>query len=376
MGDFTGFKFDDWHSDNCDIIRVSGSDRYNETIHPEINNKTVEVPGMDGGYYYGSDYGPRQFEIEIAFDHLTEEQFRELRQTFGTKEMKKLVFDERPYKYYMAKLASPIELSYICFDEREKQRVSMTDGDKTYGVRRDSITRKLIPVEPYEFLNDTKRIYKGEGKISLIAYFPFAKSEYKTLPVNGSVYYTKSSLIIPYERVEDWASSSGILSTSEYNNRDKFVTIGDGKGFKVYNPGDLPTGFRLYCSFGKATSLTIKYYKDCNQSGGNNYDAILVIDTMTPQGSSSNVDKGIIIDTNLELIYGVSQDPSTITSTTSVTNIKTSSYIYNQYVASGTFFKIEPHKDTADYSNIIIETNGSVSGVTSNIQIFYDYLYF
>ena len=97
---------------------------------------------------------------------------------------------------------------------------------------------------------------------------------------------------------------------------------------------------------------------------------------MTPQGSSSNVDKGIIIDTNLELIYGVSQDPSTITSTTSVTNIKTSSYIYNQYVASGTFFKIEPHKDTADYSNIIIETNGSVSGVTSNIQIFYDYLYF
>ena len=375
MRDFTGFKFGDWHSDNCDIIRVSGGDRYNETVHPEINDKIVEVPGMDGSHYYGSDYGPRQFEIEIAFDYLTEDQFRELRQTFGTKEMKKLVFDERPYKYYMAKLASPIELSYICFDEREKTPGASREGVRVKSRTGSTVTRETVT--PYIYSNDTQRIYKGEGKISLIAYFPFAKSEYKKLPVNGrDIYYQKSSLVIPYERVEDWASSSGILSANNYNDEiDIFMTINNDKGFKVYNPGDLATGFRLYCSFGKAKALTIKYYKDHNQNGSN-YDAILVIDMMTPQGLSPNIDKGIIIDTNLGLIYGVPQNPNEITNTTSTTDIKTSTNIYNQYVASGTFFKIEPHKDTTDYSKILIEASGGDSSISNNIQIFYDYLYF
>ena len=78
MGDFTGFEFGGVHSSDLGITRVSGGDRYDEQLHPEIKDRTVEVPGLNGEYYFGSDFGTRTFDIEIAFDLLTEELFRKL----------------------------------------------------------------------------------------------------------------------------------------------------------------------------------------------------------------------------------------------------------------------------------------------------------
>ena len=239
MGDFLGFTFGDVHSSDLGITRVSGGDRYDEELHPEIKDRTAEVPGLNGEYYFGSDFGSRSFDIEIAFDSLNEEQFRKLRQVFGTKNIKKLIFDEHPYKYYLAKLESPIELSYVCFDEPKKiigaardgvrvaNRIPITEeveGEEQiigYTIEREQVT-------PYEYQEGTQRVYKGEGKITFKAYFPFAKSVYKVLPSN--------------EEGSDWAVSSGILNSTQYASVDNY----NNGSITVYNPGDVATGFRLY----------------------------------------------------------------------------------------------------------------------------------
>ena len=121
-GDFIGFSFNEHRSESLGIVRVSDGSRYNEDLVPTTQDKTVQIPGGDGFYYFGSDYTQKPFTIPIAFDGLTEKQFRELQQVFGTKELGKLVFDERPYKYYMVKSSKP-QLKYICFEQ---------DGDKVY----------------------------------------------------------------------------------------------------------------------------------------------------------------------------------------------------------------------------------------------------
>ena len=148
-GDFIGFSFNEHRSESLGIVRVSDGSRYNEDLVPTTQDKTVQVPGGDGFYYFGSDYTQRQFSINIAFDELTEKQFRELQQVFGTKELGKLVFDERPYKYYMVKSSKP-QLKYICFGK---------DGERTY---------------------------KGEGTLTFTAYYPFAKSVFKFLNEYGN----------------------------------------------------------------------------------------------------------------------------------------------------------------------------------------------
>lgn len=430
--DFTGFQFGDWKSHDEEtgavtVLRVSSGDRYNETLHPEVRDKVVEVPGMDGSYYFGSDYGPMQFDIEIAFDHLTEEQFRELRRTFGTKEIKKLIFDERPYKYYMTKLASPIELSYVCFDERKINGTRTENGirrnrdadyyeTQEFSFRKEieipagetvtyDYTSEHIPIEEegkelsvitspvsdnydiedtvitfrvldepqtaiisffytedilvpaweqadrYVYSDTTERIYKGEGKISLIAYFPFAKSEFKVLP----------------EGSEDWAISSGILSASDMANIDVYKNFsGTINGFETYNPGDLPTGVRIYCPFNTSRSLNLTYQQE---SGTNS--AFLNMAEIPEEDTNNNI--GFLIDTNIGLVYGVTEfNTNTLT-------YKTSNHIYNQYVASGYFFKLEPNTILNSRSRIIVKgtNNATISpDDNNNIYIFYDYLYF
>ena len=134
-GDFIGFSFDGIHCSQLGITHVSSSDRYSEELFPEVKDKTIEIPNNHGEYYYGSTYGTRTFTIDFAYDSITETQFRNIRRLFGTTKICELIFDERPYKVYFAKVESPIEMSYVCFDEPKKIIIGKEEGNELYGVR-------------------------------------------------------------------------------------------------------------------------------------------------------------------------------------------------------------------------------------------------
>lgn len=357
MGDFTGFTFGGVHTSSLGITRVSGGDRYNEELFPEIKDVTAEVPGVNGEYYFGSNYGPKKIDIEVAFDSLTEAQFRELRKVFSTKDTKQLIFNERPYKKYMAKLESPIELSYICFDEPKKTVGTERDGirvvDRTTTTSTEEIDGEEVEVTtttiarervtPYVIdYTQTQRIYKGEGKMTFVCYFPFARSVYKVLP----------------EESNDWAISSGILSAEDYELFDSYDS--ETGIIKIYNAGDIETGFRLYLPGSVVTTATTLNYKrydvDINPT------ASLVLNAMT----LNDGDEGVLVDTINELIVGVSSFGHD--SNDNAIYI-TSGNIYNEYVDSGYFFHLEP---CGQYDGTLIEITGGAEG----IEIFYDYLYF
>lgn len=191
-GDFIGFSFNEHRSESLGIMRVSDGSRYNEDLVPTTQDKTVQVPGGDGFYYFGSDYTQRQFSINIAFDELTEKQFRELQQVFGTKKLGKLIFDERPYKYYMVKSGKP-QLKYICFGKEGEART-----------------------------------YKGEGTLTFTAYYPFAKSIFKFL----NEYSDKNK--------DEWKEASGMKA-----EKGTYDTVSNNGSISVYNAGDLEADFIL-----------------------------------------------------------------------------------------------------------------------------------
>lgn len=396
--DFIGFEFAGKHSSDLGIVRTSDGDRFNESLTPEIRDITVEVPGMHGEYFFGSTYGDKTIEVQIAFDHLTEQQFREMRKLYGRRNVGELIFDERPYKKYLAKIESPIELSYICFDEPKRKIVGINDNDKRYGVRVvdripitetvvDEDTQEEIEIEtgeyeiqreriyPYEREEGTERIYKGDGSISFVCYFPFAKSVYKQIPIS--------------EVESDWVISSGLLTATEYATIDKYDN--ETGIINVYNAGDVPTGFRLYIPFDAGAESTLEpitlTYK--NISNAEMAD-ILSIEAITKKDN----DVGILIDTNNGLIVGVKPQLTTETSivydsqTGALVNAEaqnvevgitydingnaqysTSGNIYNEYVEAGDFFKLQPNLKN---DGATIEITGGKEG----IEIFYDYLYF
>ena len=148
-GDFLGFRLGDIHSSQLNITRVSNNDRYTENLTPNFKDQTTEIQGNDGLYYWGTYYTQQNFIIDFAFDDLREEDIRRLRVAFSFKGIQELVFDETPYKKYMVKCSNSPTLKYIAFD---------VDGTT---------------------------IYKGEGTLNLVAYYPYALS---TTPIiiNGN----------------------------------------------------------------------------------------------------------------------------------------------------------------------------------------------
>ena len=191
-GDFIGFTFNNIHSSDMGIIRTSDGSRFNENLLPTFADKTVKIPGGYGTYYFGSNYTQRQIPISVATDELTETQFRQLKQWLGDKQIHPLVFDEAPYKTYMVKTSSIPTLKFICFDNITKNNSEMI----------------------------VNRLYKGEGSLQFIAYFPFARCTKKYLSE-----YTDSNK-------EEWADASGLLSTQGSYD-------GTGTTINLYNPGDL-----------------------------------------------------------------------------------------------------------------------------------------
>lgn len=196
-GDYMGFTYNGVHSSALGIVRVSDGSRFNENLLPTMQDKTVQVPGGDGTYYFGSYFTQRQIPVSFAFDGLVEEQIAQMKQLFGDKKIHELVFDEMPYKTYHAKVTGTATLKYISFNE---------------GAGKE-------------------RVYKGEGSIQFTCYEPYAVCKKKWLDL-----YADSNK-------EEWKMASGLKPfQADYDK------INDNK-IKLYNPGDIESDFVLKINF-------------------------------------------------------------------------------------------------------------------------------
>lgn len=206
-GDYIGFSYGVTqpdgterltHSSTLGIVRTSDGSRFNENLLPTIQDKTVQVPGGDGTYFFGSYYTQRQFSVSFAFDSLTEEQIAEIRRVFGDKQIHDLIFDERPYKVYSAKVTGTATIKYIAFDE-----------------------------------GATNRLYKGEGTIQFTCYYPFARCRFTNLADCQS-----------YSNWKEWIEASQIAT---YDEESKQYVL------NTNNFGDVPVPFTLELTAGNGT---------------------------------------------------------------------------------------------------------------------------
>ena len=346
-GDYIGFSFGKkadgtpMHSSDLGIVRTSNGSRFDENLLPTMQDKTVPVSGGDGTYYFGSYYTQRQFSVSFAFDSLTEEQVATLKSHFGDKKIHDLIFDERPYKIYRAKVTGSATLKYIPFSE-----------------------------------GATNRLYKGEGTLQFTCYEPFARCEKKWLSDYSN-----------WENVREWKDASGLKET-----QGVYDSIQQNNTIPLWNPGDIESNFQLRINFGEQyTEITFdenniyekgKYYvkknneyelsydeydssityynkKICPIPAGKinldkNSDRKLAWKELTAQGEDAYVK----INTKLNLIEGYNSN-----------GVKTGN-IYNQYISAGTFFKIPQGEE------LMVIDLSVASFVDQESPIEYNYYYF
>ena len=337
-GDFTGFTFNGKHSSDLGITRVSEGSRYSDDLLPTIEDKTVPVPGSDGVYYFGSYYRQKNFNIQIAFDDLTEKQLKELRSHFGKKQLGDLIFDEAPYKVYKVKITGTPNLKYICFDE-------YVDGAET-----------------------PERVYKGEGTIQFVAFSPFARSRFRTLNEFKDELYPNKS---------EWAEASGMPTSFNFNPRTVLSTIEDENGneyeyiagYELYycNPGDMDTDFTIKIKFvnGAINVNKIELYSIVDEYGTQDSTEELTFSApiaAKPNGYNT-FDDAILIDSKLNIIQGLKGEELT-------------GNVYNEYIANGNFFKLPIHFYSSDPNQPYIGVSSFLDSVCPKPTLNFNYLYY
>ena len=321
LHDFCGFTWRGEHSSNHGIVRVSDGSRYNDTILPAFQDTTQKMPGSDGTLYWESFYTNKTFPINIAFDHLTEDDYRKLRQWLNGKDRGELVFDEAPYKAYTVKIKDPPQLKTICF---------MEDG---------------------------KRIYKGEGTISFVAYYPFARGVYKI----------GDNIPEEIKNTEEWIKASGLESATQGITYNSFQLDEPGTAFScnLYNAGDLPTDFKLivninYLTNAKNTENT-ESTEDTTKTISLNETSSL---SFLPLPIVPDGDTYVRFNSATQLIEGLKQS--------SDGKIELTGNLYNKYITKGDWFKI-PVGESVIKITITPDPNNSISDKPT---IDYDYLYY
>ena len=141
-GSFLGFTYNNIHSSTLGITRVSTSKRYNEPILPTLKDITTDIVGADGVIYFGTKYTKRVFSVSFAFQGMTNEQIKQIKQKFNGKEIHDLIFDEWPYKVYSAKITGQAIAKHLAFQDRRNE------------------------------------YFNGECTLQFTCYFPFARSRY------------------------------------------------------------------------------------------------------------------------------------------------------------------------------------------------------
>lgn len=323
QGPFLGFTYNGRHSSELGIVRINTGNRAEMPLSPSFKDSTAEVPGGKGLYYFNTQIQQRQFTINFAYDDLTEEDVRELREWLNPLEQGELIFDEEPYKAYIVKPNTQPKLSYLVFNKE--------------------ITTETFKLYEPSTVKSSGRVYKGEGAIGLTAYYPYAKAPSKELS-----YYNSNTKEGGFGSQDEWKIAAGF---------DKEVQL---DSLECYNRGDIET----------PVTLNFKVARDINtnEAVSGNVGIELYSGTTSQIGtrigyvymdaSKMSINMNYTINSKLELITDIN------------------GVARNDIIVASKFFYLPPREKCFFSVNYLSGYTGEQTNSTTAItNIDYDYLY-
>lgn len=240
------------------LYKVSNSNRQNDILVPTLKHTTVEVPGGDGTYWFGSQYTQKPITVKFAYDNLTEQNLYTLRWLFDGKKHLHVIFDEYPYKYYDMVVSAAPQFDYVPFTE-----------DRLIGG-----------------IETPRRIFKGEGSVQLVSYLPYA------IGVEGIKKWGDFNPAPP--NLEELKGTVNYYTGSYQIDTYGTIVGNQGTGFIVWNAGELPTDYKLHVdkdTLNAISSISIKTFFS--------HETLAVFEKTT----TSTITEDLTFDSKLHLIY-------------------------------------------------------------------------
>lgn len=207
---YLGFTFAGHHSSEYGLLVVSDGNRYHQNLSSTFNDTVITVPGKSGGYFFGTQIGNRDFEINCAFDDITTYMRNKIQQWLYPNKVGWLIFDEMPYKKYLVKISQPINFSYLPFNNSNINKGYYFDKD----ILKGELNISFFSFEEYAIGNEDYEI----PEISTDVIVTQQMVDSGLIPSN----YNAESILFSNETIKNFSSSN-------------YVTNGF---FNIYNAGN------------------------------------------------------------------------------------------------------------------------------------------
>lgn len=184
--EFIGLRYNDKHCEELGLLMVPPSDFYQEEFFGEFEDTTLEVPGREGAYYFGTQIRSKRIAISFAFDDMNSRKRKEVMTWLDPRKTAKLIFDSSPYKYQWVKVAAQPSFSYVPFES--------------------------------EITNGVEHIFKGTLDVEFLAVDPYSYSDYALIgdvPIwNESADTWLTNKPYSASNLPGWLDESGLFSAA------------------------------------------------------------------------------------------------------------------------------------------------------------------
>ena len=101
-----GFSFCGYHSDRDMNVSIGNFSEAMNAIAPDFTATSETVDGYDGGYFTGTKEGPLTIPLQIIVEDASRSHLNKIGWWMRRGAVGQLIFDNMPYKYYMARVTS------------------------------------------------------------------------------------------------------------------------------------------------------------------------------------------------------------------------------------------------------------------------------
>lgn len=145
-----------------------------QPLAPNTHDRTDTIPGRAGQYWYGSDAGPREFNLTCRFyghtsprelDTLVHALASHLVNVHGRPRRLALVFDDSPELTYIVRYGGQISFdrAWLGHSEFDLELIA----DDPYGYRKPDYETKTITTSPGEFAIESLGNVSTPAKVSI-----------------------------------------------------------------------------------------------------------------------------------------------------------------------------------------------------------------
>lgn len=151
---FISFSWGGKNIEDFDLLVITVNNRINKGLYSNFTDITKSYTYIDGQSYWGTTIQANQIDLTLSTDGMDSRTMEQFKAYFKPGESKRLILSEYPFRYAMARVSKPPQMSMLPFEKK-------MDGFRTTEYKGD-ISLSFIMDDPFWYNVEDANCFQGK----------------------------------------------------------------------------------------------------------------------------------------------------------------------------------------------------------------------